>query len=257
MHDLKFHAHDHCSMAGDSSSLSKADVLAHLLQADESQPRDEPEIAANIGAQLQHMGLSSWSLSMIRRTRDSLAKLQPDRVIEVGGGIGYRSAWYYDLFSRQESHPSRYDIVEDGAKFGVIIHRLMTRYSAEDYTKIVVGNLESLVGETNAWKAASSSGLDVGESPLQIQADAIVVGSESSRIASDVEMMLPFLSPTGLLLCSEPDVPTGDIAADAEAGMKMVQAFNEWMELIKSSQEKFHVAFMPIFGGTLVGFMPK
>ena len=31
-------------------------------------PRDEPEIGKNINQQLQHMGLVTWPISVIRRT---------------------------------------------------------------------------------------------------------------------------------------------------------------------------------------------
>ena len=42
--------------------VDKTEALAQLLSADAERSRDEPEIAANIGAQLQHMGLSTLSL---------------------------------------------------------------------------------------------------------------------------------------------------------------------------------------------------
>ena len=110
-----------------SPEVNKDEILAQLLTADASRVRDEPEIAANISTQLQHMGLSTWSISAHRRLRDALGRLKPNRVIEVGGGIGHRSAWIYDRFVQDGFTPERYDIIENGAKFAVIIHRLMTR----------------------------------------------------------------------------------------------------------------------------------
>ena len=44
---------------GDDSEVGKQHVLAHLLSPDDTRNRDEPEIASNIGIQLQHMGLST------------------------------------------------------------------------------------------------------------------------------------------------------------------------------------------------------
>ena len=117
--------------------VDKTEALAQLLSADAERSKDEPEIAANIGSQLQHMGLSTWPISIQRRLRDALGRLKPKRLIEVGGGIGHRSAWIYDLFTVDGFTPERYDIIENGAKFAVILHRLMTRYEAESYTKIV------------------------------------------------------------------------------------------------------------------------
>ena len=46
-------------MADLPTEVAREDILAHLLSKDEQQPRDEPAVAANIHAQLQHMGLST------------------------------------------------------------------------------------------------------------------------------------------------------------------------------------------------------
>jgi hypothetical protein len=89
-------------MAGDDgvqSEIGKDGVLAHLLSPDSTRSRDEPEIATNIGVQLQHMGLKTWSISILRRLRDALGRLQPQSILEVGAGIGHRSAWIYDMFA--------------------------------------------------------------------------------------------------------------------------------------------------------------
>ncbi|MEL0265901.1 MAG: hypothetical protein VW945_00275, partial [Candidatus Poseidoniales archaeon] len=59
-------------MADEVHSLERGDVLAFLLSKDGSQPQDEPLIAANIHEQLQHMGLSTWSISVLRRLRDAV-----------------------------------------------------------------------------------------------------------------------------------------------------------------------------------------
>ena len=240
-----------------SPEVNKDEILAQLLTADASRVRDEPEIAANISTQLQHMGLSTWSISAHRRLRDALGRLKPNRVIEVGGGIGHRSAWIYDLFVQDGFTPERYDIIENGAKFAVIIHRLMTRYEGESYTKIVVGVLDGLVGETLAWKAASSTGLEVGDAPIQPEADAIIVDGKSSIRAKNVELMLPFLAPGGVLFTLEPDMPVGDVDPEDTEGMALVEGFNAWIELIQSSNETHHIGFMPLFGGTLVAMIPR
>lgn len=240
-----------------SPVLDKADVLSQLLSPDPTRVRDEPEIAGNIGAQLQHMGLSTWSISAHRRLRDALGRLKPNRIIEVGGGIGHRSAWIYDLFTVDGFTPERYDIIENGAKFAVIIHRLMTRFKAESYTKIVVGVLDALVGETLAWKAASSTGLEAGDAPIQPQADAIIVDGISAVRAKNVEMMLPFLAPGGVLFTLEPDMPVGDVEPDDEDGMALVEGFNAWIELIQGCKDTHHVGFMPLFGGTLVAMVQR
>jgi hypothetical protein len=37
----------------------------------------------------------------------------------------------------------------------------------------------------------------------------------------------------------------------------MVNGFNNWIELIKSAQENYFIAFIPVFEGTIVTFLPK
>ena len=238
-------------------ALSKDEVLSSILSPDPNRSRDEPAIAANISAQLNHMGLDTWSISVIRRLRDAVGRIKPDRIIEVGGGIGHRSAWIYDLIDQDDWQPTRYDIIENGAKFGVIIHRLMTRYKAESWTKIVVGELNSLLAQTNAWSAASKSGIEVGDSPIQTQAEVIIVDSSGKNVANAVKQMLPMLAKGGVLFTLEPLVPAGDVDENDEAGMAIVDGFNSWINLIQSANETHHIAFNPLFGGTLVAFLEK
>jgi predicted O-methyltransferase YrrM len=238
-------------------ALSKDEVLSSILSPDPNRNRDEPAIAANISAQLSHMGLDTWSISVIRRLRDAVGRMKPDRIIEVGGGIGHRSAWIYDLIDQDDWQPTRYDIIENGAKFGVIIHRLMTRYEAQSWTKIVVGELNSLLAQTNAWSAASKSGIEVGDSPIQSQAEVIIVDSNGKNVANTVKQMLPMLAKGGVLFTVEPLVPAGDVDENDEAGMAIVEGFNSWINLIQSANETHYIAFNPLFGGTLVAFLEK
>ena len=74
-------------MSGDEAEVERSDILSHLMAKDGQQPRDEPEIAANIGQQLQHMGLTTWSISIHRRLRDALVRLGPQSVLEVGARL--------------------------------------------------------------------------------------------------------------------------------------------------------------------------
>ena len=88
------------------------------------------------------MGLSTWSISVIRRVRDAIYRISPNSLLEVGASIGHRSAWLLDLFDTQ-TKPRRYDIVEQGNKFAVIIKRLVDRYEASSWTNIKVGELQT------------------------------------------------------------------------------------------------------------------
>ena len=77
------------------------------------------------------------------------------------------------------------------------------------------------------------------------------------RCARLVETYLPMLSESGVLYTVEPDMPTGEVEEDDADGMALVEGFNAWIELISSTQSTHHVAFMPLFGGTLVAWLPR
>ena len=69
--------------------------------------------------------------------------------------------------------------------------------------------------------------------------------------------MLPFLVKGGVLFTLEPPVPAGEIDEDDEVAMAVVNGFNSWINLIQSTTETHHIAFNPLFGGTLVAFLEK
>ena len=75
----------------------REEVLSALLVSNKELSRDEPEVEANIGVQMEHMGLESWSISVRRRIRDAISRLNPDSVIFAGAGIGHLSAWVLSL----------------------------------------------------------------------------------------------------------------------------------------------------------------
>lgn len=244
-------------MSEDADTIpSRKELLSHLLSKVSELSRDEPIIAANINEQLQHMGLSTWSLSTIRRIRDTVYRVNPKSILEVGAAIGHRTAWLLDLFE-QHNQPDRFDIVEQGNKFAVIIKRLVDRYDASSWTNIVVGEFSTLSAESIAWKAATISGLKAGESPLAQSYDVIIVDEKLSNLASYMENSMQLLSKNGILLTTEPPVPSGEVDESDKEMMAMVDGFNAWIELIKNSQNDYHIAFCPVFEGTIVAFLPK
>ena len=85
------------------------------------------------------------------------------------------------------------------------------------------------------------------------EADAIIVDAPMERLAGDVGAMLPLLSNNGVLFTTEPTPPVGDREDDDPE----VVGFNKWMELIRDSNETHHLAFAPLFGGTIVAWLPK
>lgn len=243
-------------MADAENGIERGDVLAYLLAKDETQPQDEPLIAANIHEQLQHMGLSTWSISVLRRLRDAIGRLSPDRVLEVGASIGHRTAWLLDDFERKERSPKALTLVEQGGKFGVILQRLLQRYEALAWASVVVGKPEQLAAEHQAWALASATGTELSQTPFESGYDAIVVDGPSPGRADLVATYLSMLNDNGVLFTVEPDMPTGDVAEDDVEGMAMVNGFNRWIEVVGETQATHHVAFMPLFGGTLVAWLP-
>ena len=236
--------------------VERSELLAHILAKDEQQPQKEPDVAANIHEQLQHMGLSTWSLSVLRRLRDAVARLQPKTLLEVGASIGHRTAWILDDFERRNQRPDMLTLVEPGGKFGVILKRLLQRYDALPWSSVVVGEPSQLAAEHQAWKLASASVSELSQTPFMSAYDVVVVDGPSSKRAELVATYLEMLSPNGVLFTVEPDMPTGDIAEDDWEGMGLVAGFNRWIELVGETQTTHHVAFMPLFGGTLVAWLP-
>ena len=234
----------------------RSEILGHLLAKGSELSRDEPMIAANINEQLKHMGLSTWSLSVLRRIRDAIYRIKPQYILEVGAGIGHRTAWLLDLFELH-NQPSRYDIVEQGGKFAVIIKRLVDRYEAANWTNIKVGELPSLAAETIAWKVATITGVQLDESPLYHDYDVIIVDEKLPNIATYIENCLTLLSKNGIILTTEPIVPSGEVDEEDKEMMAMVDGFNSWIDLIKQYQDTYYIAFAPVFGGTIVAFLKK
>ena len=237
------------------SEIGRDQVLPSLLNADQERSRDEPEIAANIATQLEHMGLSTWSISVLRRLRDAIGRQAPKRVLEVGGSIGHRSAWLFDLF--QQEPIERFDIIEQGAKFGVIFHRLQTRYDASSWSSIVVNDFTSLCAEEKAWKLTTASGVGADERRLSEQYDSIIIDAPLSRLSSELENGMELLSRNGILYTTEPETPVGDYDELDDEGKAKVDGFNAWIEFIQTKQTTHHIAFVPLFGGTIVAFFKR
>ena len=249
------------TMSGDVDNQNqypdRGKVLEILLSAKSDLPRNEPEIASNISQQLQHMGLDTWGISLIRRVRDACAILQPKIVLETGAQIGHKSAWLFDLFSIEGHKPEHYVMVEKGGKFGVILARLRTRYDAEDWADIKIGDINALCSDAKAWKMANTTNLSSLESPIPQEIDFILVDEKAENLAKTVRNLLPHLSKSGVLLLREPDVPVGETDGTDPIFEEQVKGFNDWIELIKEISQTHIIRMNPIFGGTLVGIMKR
>ena len=248
-------------MAGESQGTedfpNREKVLEILLSAKSDMSRNEPQIAANISEQLQHMGLDTWGISLIRRVRDACSILQPRVILETGAQIGHKSAWLFDLFTIDEHKPEKFVMVEQGAKFGVILARLRTRYDAEDWADIKIGDIQSICSEAKAWKLANALNKGADDSPIPQEIDFILVDEKAEDLSAVVKNLLPHLSKSGVMLLREPDVPVGEADESDSKFQKQVEGFNKWIELIKDISKSHIIRMNPIFGGTLVGIMQR
>tara|TARA_B100002052_G_scaffold131527_1_gene120706 strand:- start:885 stop:1625 length:741 start_codon:yes stop_codon:yes gene_type:complete len=242
--------------------LSIEDALAALMAKDPDMPREEPDVAASIGAQLEHMELTSMPTGLRRRIRDIVARVQPKRVCEVGSGIGHLGAWLFDYWS-ENSAPEHFDMIEAGGKFGVILTRLLRRYDAEDWAHVRVGEFESLCAELDSWKAANATLGELAASsapPLRAPYEIIIVDVGDIGKVDTIRRAFDLLVPGGLILTAEPEVPVDDVGEIPESGptnpeQARVVAFNQWVQFINEIGSTHPVGFVPLFGGTLVGII--
>jgi len=245
-----------------SVGLSIEDALAALLSKNPDQPKDEPDIAASIGAQLEHMELDSMPTSLRRRIRDIISRVEPNRVCEVGSGIGHLSAWLLDYWS-SNSKPEHFDMIEAGGKFSVILTRLIRRYDSEDWAHIRVGDFESLCAELDSWKAANTTTDEAAATtapPLRAPYEIIIVDVGDIGKVEAIQRSFNLLVPGGLILTAEPEVPVDDVGDIPESGpinpgQARVAAFNKWTQFIAEINQTNPVGFVPLFGGTLVGII--
>ena len=219
--------------------LSIEDALAALLAQDSELPRGEPEISASIGAQLEHMELTSMPTSLRRRIRDIIARVQPKRVCEVGSGIGHLSAWLFDYWSAN-TPPEHFDMIEAGGKFGVILTRLLRRFDAEDWAHVRVNDFETLCAELDSWNAANTTTDEAAATsspPLRAPYEIIIVDVGEIGKVEAIQHSFDLLVPGGLILTSEPEVPVDDVGEIPDSGPEnpeqaRVVAFNEWTRFI-------------------------
>ena len=243
---------------GGLPQFSHEDIMTALLSESQDRDQEEPEIAANITQQMLHMELDPLPRSMRSRFRDIVERLSPNRLIEVGAGIGHLSAWFHDIWVDSE-HPESYVMIEEGNRFGVILQRIVDRFDANSWCSVYVGSWESMSSEATAWLAANASTPEAARTGalLPVPADVVIVHSDWRGQVQDVVNALSLVRLGGVVLTPEPLVPTADVG-DYPSGkpsndqQMRVEVFNQWISHMKDWSENQAVGFTEVGGGTIV-----
>ncbi len=244
---------------------SDREMFDRLLSEDSERGDSEPAIAAGIGEQMLHMDLRPLPRSVRARIRDIAARVPAKNALLIGGGIGHLAAWLLDLWcgdpanppTQPPPRPDSFRIVEPGGKFGVIIDRLIRRHGAESWTQIIAKPWQEVAAEAASWSAATAA-LPVSKPPSQLppSLDLVVIDVPESERPSTASAAFDMLSPGGVLLVQEPEVPTGDVGV-AEVGseptpaQRKVESFNSWIGFVKQVSESHSLGFVELAGGTL------
>ncbi|MEE3090392.1 MAG: hypothetical protein VX306_03915 [Candidatus Thermoplasmatota archaeon] len=239
-------------MANEEASPSPEAAFRAALGARQDLGRDAPEIAANIGVQMGHMGLDVPTVSVVRRLRDIVVTLQPRRVAEVGATIGHTTAWLLDAWSRDEVvAPDLFDVMEEGNRFAVILDRVLKRYGMDDVGRVVVGTVDEHAPQTRAWRLAHLASKE--RPPTLMDAlDVLVLRGEIDSLGERASAAMDLLRKGGVLLLIEPPVPGEDISDSTEEGAAIIAGFNAWISFVHRCSEEQDLAFVPVHGGTIV-----
>ena len=247
--------------------ISEREMFAMLLSQDPERNQEEPAIAFGIAVQMEHMELDLMPLSIRGRIRDISGKLQTSNAVLVGGGIGNLAAWLLDLWcgdpanppNEPPSRPDSFRIIEPGGKFGIIINRLISRHSADNWTRVITRQWQEVVAETISWTATPTLPKSANTPPLAMPLDLVIIDVPESERPSAAAAAFEVLSPGGIMIVQEPEVPTSDVGV-AELGSELtpeqqkVESFNSWISFVKQVNESHSLSFVELDGGTLVVF---
>ncbi|MGB0489554.1 MAG: hypothetical protein ACPHK3_06180 [Candidatus Poseidoniaceae archaeon] len=239
-------------MANGAAPPSAEEAFRAALVARQDLGREAPEVAANIGVQMGHMGLDVPTVSVVRRLRDIAVTLQPRKVAEVGGTIGHTTAWLLDAWTRDDVvAPELVDVMEEGNRFAVILDRVIKRYGMEEAARVVVGTVDEHAPQTRAWRLAH---LASKERPptLMDELDLVILRSAIESLGDRASASMELLRMGGVLLLVEPPVPGDDIDDSTEEGAAIIAGFNAWIAFVHRCSEQHDLAFVPVHGGTIV-----
>ena len=257
-------------LGGGLPQISETEVMRMLLSQDEARSQNEPEVAASIGEQMLHMDITLLPKSVRSRIRDVCSRLSPTNVVLLGGGIGHLSAWLFDLWRAEGekgeteivNRPETFTIIEPGGRFGVIIDRLIRRYQAETWSKVITRKWQEVIAESLPSLASNIALPETAlDSLLPMPVDLIVIDLQEEERVAAAKNSFQLIAPGGLILVMEPTVPTGDVGIIGDEAptpaQSKVRSFNEWIELVKMANASHSIGFAEMSGGTLVGLLKR
>jgi hypothetical protein len=239
-------------MASDAPAPTPEEAFRAALGARQDLGREAPEVAANIGVQMGHMGLDVPTVSVVRRLRDIVVTLQPRKMAEIGAAIGHTTSWLLDAWSREDVNaPQFVDVMEQGNRFAVILDRIIKRYNMESVARVVVGDVEEHAPQTRAWRLAHLASQDRPPT-LMDGLDVAVLRCGLEELGGRATASLELLRKGGVLLVLEPAVPGDNIDDSTEEGAAIIAGFNAWIAFVHHCSETHDLAFVPVHGGTIV-----
>ncbi len=261
-------------MDGDGRShglpqMSQAEVMKLLLSEDTERDQEEPDVAASIGEQMLHMDLPLLPKSVRSRIRDVCSRVSPRNIVLVGGGIGHLSAWLFDLWCNDnivggevsEIRPGSFRIIEPGARFGVIIDRLIRRYESESWAQVISSSWQEVFAQSMPYMASNLALPEMAiDSLLPMPVDLVIVDVPEEERVQVASSAFDLVSSGGLVLVLEPTVPTGDVgeigsSEEPTPAQEKVRSFNQWIELVKIVNDDHSLGFVELSGGTLVALL--
>ena len=155
-------------------------------------------------------------------------------------------------------HPNSFTIVEEGGKFGVILNRLISRYNADAWSKVVVKPWNEITAESISWFASNATSNDITPfSLIPLPVDLIVIDLPENDRVNALINSFDLLSPGGIIIVKEPEVPTGDVGeikddSEITPAQEKVLYFNKWIKAIRDFSMNNSMSFVELTGGSLV-----
>ena len=131
-------------------------------------------------------------------------------------------------------------------------------YDADSWSKVIVKPWNEITAESTSWFASNAASNDITPfSLIPLPVDLIVIDlPENDRVDALINS-LDLLSPGGIIIVKEPEVPTGDVGeikddSETTQAQEKVLYFNKWIKSIRDFSINNSLSFVELTGGSLV-----